>query len=149
MGWGTGQFPDDWDDVVEVQNQATHDGSSVAQAVIKLMEDKEEYTGTSAGLHKTLESVAEELRVERDKAWPKSARWWWKRIKEALLLLTAVGIEAERGRDNNAKQITLRKAPKSNGTNDTESECSIGKPKEGANTDDAIGTSNGTEKARN
>ena len=61
-----------------------------------------------------------------------------------LPLLTAVGIEAERGRDNNAKQITLRKPPKPDGTNGTEGESSVDKPKDGANTDEANGTSNGT-----
>ena len=108
------------------------------------MEDKERYTGTSSELHKKLGSVAEELGVERDRAWPKSARWLWKRINEVLPLLTAVGIEAERGRDNTAKQITLRKFPKSDGTNGTEGKSPTAKPKDGANTDEANGTSNGT-----
>ena len=49
--------------------------------------------------------------VDRDKAWPKSARWLWRRIKEVLSLLVAAGIEASRGRDESAKQITLRKIP--------------------------------------
>jgi hypothetical protein len=40
--------------VVKVQNQATLDGSPVAQAIIKFMEDKDEYTGTSSDLHKKL-----------------------------------------------------------------------------------------------
>ena len=97
MGWGAERFLADWDEVVKVQNQATLDGSPVAQTIIKFMEDKEEYTGTSSELHKKLAAVAEELGVERDKAWPKSARWLWKRIKEVLPLLAAAGIDASRG----------------------------------------------------
>jgi hypothetical protein len=77
MGWGAETFLKDWDEVVKVQNQATLDGSPVAQAVIKFMEDRDEYTGTSSELHNKLEGVAESLGVSvvRDKAWPKSARW--------------------------------------------------------------------------
>ena len=76
MGWGTETFLVDWDEVVKVQNQATLDGSPVAQAIIKFMEVKEEYTGTSSELHKKLGSVAEYPGVERDRVWPKSARWY-------------------------------------------------------------------------
>ena len=39
--------------------------------------------------------MAEQLGVERDKAWPKSARWLWKRIKEVLPLLVTAGIDAK------------------------------------------------------
>ncbi len=46
MGWGAETFLEDWDEVVKVQNQATLDGSPVAQAIIKFMEDKDEYVGT-------------------------------------------------------------------------------------------------------
>lgn len=51
----------------------------MAQTIIELMEDIEEYTGTSSELHGKLEGVAESLGVSvvLDKAWPKSARWLW------------------------------------------------------------------------
>jgi hypothetical protein len=118
MGWGAETFLADWDEVVRVQNQATLDGSPVAQAIINFMEDKEVYTAASSELHGKLKVVAAQLgvNVERDKAWPKSARWLWRRIKEVLSLLVAAGIEASRGRDESAKQITLRKVPKDNGS---------------------------------
>src|SRR5215211_4151778 len=119
MGWGAETFLEDWDEVVKVQNQATLDGSPVAQAIIKFMEGKEEYTGTSSELHGKLEGVAESLGISvvRDKAWPKSARWLWRRIKEVLPLLAAAGIEAARGRDESAKQITLRQLSNDDATN--------------------------------
>jgi hypothetical protein len=37
MGWGAETFLTDWDEVVKVQNQATLDGSPVAQAIIKFI----------------------------------------------------------------------------------------------------------------
>src|SRR5215216_4140070 len=104
MGWGAEQFLEDWDEVVKVQNQATLDGSPVAQAIINFMEDKQEYTASSSELHGKLKPVAAQLGVDidRDKAWPKSAGWLWKRIKEVLPLLMAAGIEAARDRDESA-----------------------------------------------
>jgi hypothetical protein len=92
-----------------IVDQATLDGSPVAQVIIRFMEDKEEYSATSSEMHSKLKVVAAQLGVEvdRDKAWPKSPRWLWRRIKEVLPLLVAAGIEARRGRDESAKQITL------------------------------------------
>ncbi len=65
MGWGAEQFLKDWDKVVSVQNQATLDGSPVAQAVIKYLEYEDRFDGTPSELHKELEPVAEKLGVNR------------------------------------------------------------------------------------
>jgi hypothetical protein len=124
MGWGAEQFLTDWDEVVKVQNQATLDGSPVAQAIIKLMEDRDEYVASASELHKKLEGVAESLGVSitRDKAWPKSARWLWRRIKEVLPLLIVAGIEAAREHTDRGTAIALRKVPKNDVSNVRERE---------------------------
>jgi len=111
---------------VKVQNQATLDGSPVALSVIKFMEGEDEYTGTSSELHSKLEGVAESLGVSvvRDKAWPKSARWLWQRIKEVLPLLVAAGIDAKRERPDTGTIITLRKVPRNDASN-----ASAGEPR--------------------
>lgn len=129
LGWGAEQFLDDWDEIVKVQNQSTLDGSPVAQAVIKFMDGRDEYTATSSELHKKLGVIAEELGVGRDKAWPKSAAWLWKRIREVLPLLIAAGIEVDRIEDKSGSKIVLRKIPKNAATATTESESGIGKAK--------------------
>jgi hypothetical protein len=149
MGWGAETFLKDWDEVVRVQNQATLDGSPVAQATIKFMEDKEEYTGTSSEMHSKLKVVAAQLGVDvdRDKAWPKSARWLWRRIKEVLPLLVAAGIEASRGRDESAKQITLRMIHKNDGSDGSGSESRTDKGETHANTNSDDGRSNGSDDA--
>jgi hypothetical protein len=146
MGWGAETFLKDWDDVVKVQNQATLDGSPVAQAIIKFMEVKDEYTATSSEMHSKLKVVAAQLGidVEKDKAWPKSARWLWRRIKEVLPLLVAAGIEASRGRDELAKQITLRKIPTSDGSDGSSGESRTDKDETHANTAQDDGRSNGS-----
>jgi hypothetical protein len=146
MGWGAATFLNDWDEVVKVQNQATLDGSPVAQAIIKFMEDKDEYTAASSKLHSKLKVVAAQLGVdvERDKAWPKSPRWLWRRIKEVLPLLVAASIEASRGRDEAAKQITLRRIPANDGSDGSGSESRIHKGETHANTAHDDGRSNGS-----
>ena len=158
---GAETFLEDWDEVVKVQNQATLDGSPVAQAIIKFMEERDEYTATSSELHGKLEGVAESLGVSivRDKAWPKSARWLWRRIKEVLPLLVAAGIEAGRVEDRSGSKITLRQVPTGDATNATRVENPEGKAKDGgikqpddatANaTDGPDATSNATRKPAN
>ena len=121
MGWGAETFLDDWDEVVKVQNQATLDGSPIAQAVIKfmngtIMKGKQEYATTSSDLYKKLAVIAGELGVERDKAWPKSAAWLWKRIREVLPLLVTAGIEVTRTEEKSGSKIVLRKIPKDTAT---------------------------------
>jgi hypothetical protein len=149
MGWGAETFLRDWDEIVKVQNQATLDGSPVAQAIIRFMEDKEEYSASSSEMHSKLKVVAAQLGVDvdRDKAWPKSARWLWRRIKEVLSLLVAADIEASRDRDESAKQITLRKIPTNDGSDGSRSESRTDKGETHANTAHADGRSNGSDGA--
>ena len=149
MGWGAETFLKDWDEVVRVQNQATLDGSPVAQAIIKLMEEDEECSETSSTMHALLKEIAETQGVDvaRDKAWPKSARWLWRRIKEVLPLLVAAGIEASRGRDESAKQITLRKMPTNDGNDGSAGESRTDKGETHADTAEDDGRSNGNDRA--
>jgi hypothetical protein len=146
MGWGAETFLKDWDKVVRVQNQATLDGSPVAQAIIKLMEEHEECSETSSKMHALLKEIAESQGVDvaRDKAWPKSARWLWRRIKEVLPLLVAAGIEAGRAEDRSGTKITLRKMPKDDATNATVEENPTDKAELRGDTGEDDATSNAT-----
>ena len=146
MGWGAEAFLKDWDEVVRVQNQATLDGSPVAQAIIKLMEEHEECSETSSKMHALLKDIAEAQGVDvaRDKAWPKSARWLWRRIKEVLPLLVAAGIEAGRAEDRSGTKITLRKMPKDDATNATVEENPTDKAEPRGDTGEDDATSNAT-----
>jgi len=149
MGWGAEAFLKDWDEVVRVQNQATLDGSPVAQAIIKLMEEHEECSDTSSNMHALLKEIAESQGVDvaRDKAWPKSARWLWRRIKEVLPLLVAAGIEAGRAEDRSGTKITLRKTPKDDATNATVEENPTDKAEPRGDTGEDDATSNATSNA--
>jgi hypothetical protein len=144
MGWGAEQFLEDWDEVVKVQNQATLDSSPVAQAIIKFMEDREEYTASSSEMHSKLKVVAATLGVdvERDKAWPKSARWLWRRIKEVLPLLVAASIEVSRKDAEKATELTLRKLLKSDSSDSSKEESGGDKQDLAGNNDQADSRSN-------
>ena len=146
MGWGAETFLSDWDEVVKVQNCSTLDGSPVAQAVIRFMEGQDAYQGTSTELHKKLEAVAKDIGVSvaRDKAWPKSARWLWRRIQEVVPLLVASGIDAGRSEEKRGTVIALRKSPTDDATNATARENVTGKPDIGGNTASSNATANAT-----
>jgi hypothetical protein len=137
MGWGAEQFLSDWDEIVKVQNRSTLDGSPVAQAIIKFMEDRESFEGSSTELHKKLEAIAEDIGVSviRDKAWPKSARWLWRRIQEVVPLLVGVGIEASRERDEAGTTIALRRVPTNDASNANQSNKRVDEPDTAGNTD--------------
>src|SRR5215207_8517248 len=137
MGWGAEQFLSDWDEIIKVQNRSTLDGSPVAQAIIKFMEDRESFKGSSTELHKKLESIAEQIGVSivRDKAWPKSARWLWRRIQEVVPLLVGVGIEANRERDEAGTTIALRRVPTNDASDANQDHKRIDKPYTAGNTD--------------
>ena len=161
MGWGAETFLKDWDEVVKVQNQATLDGSPVAQAIIKFMEEQggilrhllrrctpsSRWSPTQLGVD-----------VDRDKAWPKSARWLWRRIKEVLPLLVAAGIEASRGqgRDQAQTDHPAKDCPQNDASDGSGGESRTDKAETHGNTSaddgrsngsgDANGTSNGSEK---
>jgi hypothetical protein len=111
LGWGAERFLEDWDRVVSVQNQGTLDGSPVAQAVLAFMEHRNEYTGLASDVHAQLEEQAEKLKIDvkRDKAWPKSPSWLWRKLKEVLPLLSAMGIEASNnGNGKTGSTISLK-----------------------------------------
>ncbi len=87
--------------------------------------------------------------MNKDKAWPKIARWLWKRTKEVLPVLVDAGIEAGRLEDRTGSKITLRKMPENDATNTTEDENREGKPKEGGikTEDDATANATGRSNA--
>jgi hypothetical protein len=71
----------------------------------------------------------------------------WRRIKEVLSLLVATGIEASRGRDESAKQITLRKIPTNNGSDGSGHESRTDKDETHADIAQDDGSPNGSSGA--
>jgi len=112
FGWGSETFLKDWGEVVRAQKQGTLDGSPVAQAILSFMENRSEWIGLANELHTKLEDEAEDLKIntKREKTWPKSPSWLWRRIREVQPLLVAMGIKADTGESRrNGTRITLQK----------------------------------------
>jgi hypothetical protein len=111
MGWGAEQFLEDWAQVVKKQLRGTLDGSPVAQTVIRFMEERNQYEGSSSELHVKLEQEAEKMSIDtkKDKSWPRSSSWLWRRMKEVLPLLTATGIQAHKHDAKTGTRIILER----------------------------------------
>jgi hypothetical protein len=112
MGWSANRFLEDWGEVVEVQEQATLEGSPVAQAILLLMDQRsDDYEDTATNLYNELREAAISygIDVKHDKAWPSSARSLWRRMKEVLPLLASRGIVARKGKRSYGTVIKLGK----------------------------------------
>lgn len=109
LGWGEDQFAHDWAGVKEAQVFGTVDGSPIAQAIIAYMEGKTNWEGTATALHEALGSVAESLNLDpkRNKAWPATPSWMWKRINSVRPTLQALGLKANRRREASNSWITI------------------------------------------
>ena len=82
--------------------------------------------------------------MNKDKAWPKSAGWLWKRIKEVLPVLVAAGIETHRKEDKSGSKIVLRKVPRSDATTATGGENRTERPNTDGIKDDSNATTTAT-----
>lgn len=81
---------------IKIQNEEALEASPVARVIINFMDGKEEWQGTPSELLEELDEIAEKLKLDKDKRYPKDARWLWKRIKEVRTNLQAVGILVDR-----------------------------------------------------
>ena len=108
---GAELFNRDFSEAAGVGQQAALDGSPIAAAVVTFMGSRREYAAPPAQLHRALEKVAETLGVDTrgDRRWPRSARWLWRRLREATPVLEAHGIEARRVHQRTGTMLELRR----------------------------------------
>jgi hypothetical protein len=111
--WGARQFVEDWSEIEGRQNQGAIEGSAVAQTIIEIMKVHTRFEKTSSELLEALEAEAEKLKinVKRDKQWPGSPKWLWRRIKEVLPALGAYGISASKSENRSGSKIVLTLDP--------------------------------------
>jgi hypothetical protein len=111
FGWGIRQFREDWLEIVGKQNQDSLDGSAVAQVIISIMQEHTYYEKSPSALLEVFEVEAEKLKIniKRDKKWPGSPTWVWRRIKEVIPALNAMGIQAENTHTNQGNTIILKR----------------------------------------
>jgi hypothetical protein len=118
-GWGASQFMEDWGGNVEAQNSSVLDGSSLAQVILKFIENQESWTGTPQELLTALLKVAEGSGIDpkRDRRFPGTPDGLGRRIKEIVPLLLDHGVEVLRParEKKGVRPITLRQLPKNAG----------------------------------
>jgi hypothetical protein len=112
------------DDDINSQNRETLEGSGLAQAIFMIMEEHDHYAAPADKLLETLETEADKLKIniKRDKKWPGSPSWVYRRIREVLPLLNAAGITVERDRGKGSREITLSKGGAPTPPDDSRSE---------------------------
>jgi hypothetical protein len=113
LGWydgGTTGFEGFWADwavIEEGQHSVTLEGSAVAQAAVRVMEEHGPVVQQSPAkmlelLHDAAES--EGLNPDKDKEFPKHANWLWRKMVPVIPTLEAFGIAATDGRDKEKKR---------------------------------------------
>lgn len=92
------------------QNEAAIDASPVAQVLLALLKEREEWQGEPSDLYRDMSDKAESLKVSvRDKSWPKSANWLTRRLREVRPNLLALGIEITDDRTGDERSMVIRR----------------------------------------
>ena len=91
------------------RNEEVLQNNPVAQAVIALMKDKELWKGTPSELYNVLDDIAENLKINTTKAWPKASNALIRKLNEVKTNLEEGGITVERDKSKSARIVVLRK----------------------------------------
>jgi hypothetical protein len=96
------------------QNEAAVEASSLAQAVIAMMNDsnKADWHGAPADFLESVTRTAFKLRISTNsKSWPKNPTWAVRRLNEVKPSLSAVGIEVDVTRERQGSVVHIWKVP--------------------------------------
>jgi len=80
---------------IELQNKEAIEASPVAKTLLSLMEFKERWEGSPSDLLNELNPIAEELKYDIDRKYPRDPRWLWRRLKEVKTDLYAFNIQID------------------------------------------------------
>ncbi len=89
------------------QNEDAIEASPIAQVIIKFMEDKNNWSGSSSSLFENLDNIAMASGLKY--YFVKNANWLWRKIAEIKTNLEEIGISCYQDRDKNSAIITLVK----------------------------------------
>jgi hypothetical protein len=111
MGYEDNEFLKAYDKNIETQVEEAIAANLVSSAIIKLMEDRTEWTGTATQLLAVLEDIAiTHLKVNTNtKQWPKAANVLSGRLEEVKTNLREIGIliDKEAAKDPNTRTRTI------------------------------------------
>jgi len=107
LGYQQHDFEEAYYKNIDSQHRLALEGSTVAQVVIKFMENRPAGANvfTPTELYKELCSLAEVMKVEKSHDWPKGANWLWRKIVEVRTNLEAVGITVTK-EDNTGNKVS-------------------------------------------
>lgn len=95
IGFDQKDFVGAYEANIDAQNDEAIYASSVAQAILALMADLEEWSGSPSELLGKLTKIAFERNLETDRTWPKGPVWLTRRINEIEPNLKTRGIEID------------------------------------------------------
>jgi hypothetical protein len=112
LGRTTDEFMAAWDMNAERQNQAALESSPTAQAIVKFMEERESWQGSSSELYQHLSEIASQMNMMAGGpgGFPRSANFLWQRIQSVKPNLSAIGIDTHYEQKAAHSTITLRKS---------------------------------------
>lgn len=111
LGHTKEEFTEAWSSNAERQNQAALESSPTAQVIVKFMEERESWRGSSSELHLELSEIASRMSLLAGGpgGFPKSAHYLWQRIQTVKPNLSAIGIQAHHEQEAAHSTITLRR----------------------------------------
>ena len=107
-----GKFIEAYHGNQQLQTEVVIEGSPVAMTIVKLMEFREEWTGSSTELLTDLELVTAGLKIDTNsRSWPKSANVLSRRLNEIKTSLRDVDIAIDyiQHSGSTSKKINIRK----------------------------------------
>lgn len=108
LGYGEDDYWAAYRANIGAQTREALDASPIAQAVLALMDGRNERRGAPSDLFGELNRVAEDLRLDtKAKAWPKNPSWVTRRLTLVVPNLAQVGITVQRGSVGEKRWVAL------------------------------------------
>lgn len=109
LGYTDNDFLTVYNANINQQHEEAIEANPVGSVVMEFIKNQETWEGTPTELLEKLDAIADDLRInKKSKAWPKDARWVWRRVNEIAVDLEAKGIKTMRGKSGE-RNITLQK----------------------------------------
>ena len=114
MGLSHGAFLQAYDRNIRRQHDEAIEASPLGSVLVAFMEKRTSWEGTASELLEEIQDVAEVLRLESHKGYPRNANWVWRRIKDVKVNLAEKGITCESDKKEGERLIRLQKKTNNN-----------------------------------
>jgi hypothetical protein len=95
---------------IENQHEEAIAANPIGAVLVSFMESRKAWQGTPSALLNELQPIAEVLRIDKHRSFPKNAHWVWRRIKEVRVNLLERGIICATDRTESERTICLTRA---------------------------------------